>query len=122
MYYKLYIVLKRCQESRPKKKQKNAVPESGTAVCLLFGVRRTAAAGCGPRHDHCGYRGSSFIRLATDIVGLVGVSLDILLGPTVFQPVYTAPVCTVPAVQPDNHDPVVHFFSRESAAGPDFSG
>lgn len=73
----------------------------------------------GHHHHHHGYSGSSGVRLAADIVGLVGVSLDILRGPTVVytapavqpvvqpvyttpvvQPVYTTPVYTVPAVRP----------------------
>ena len=58
-------------------------------------------------HDRCGYRGSDGVRLAADIVGLVGVSLDILRGPAVtVQPVYNAPVYTVPAVQPVYTTPV----------------
>lgn len=59
-------------------------------------------------HDRCGYRGSDGVRLAADIVGLVGASLNILRGPTVVQPVYTAPVYTAPAVQPVYTAPVVH--------------
>ena len=65
---------------------------------------------CGPHHyhhhHHPGYRGSDGVRMAADIVGLVGASLNILRGPAVIQPVYTVPVVQ-PVVQPVYTVPVV---------------
>ena len=71
------------------------------AACSVF---------AGPPHHPHGYRGSSGVRLAADIIGLVGLGLDILRPPVVPvvpavvapapQPVYGPPAYAVPRVIP----------------------
>ncbi|MCQ2352137.1 MAG: hypothetical protein MJ033_01500 [Victivallaceae bacterium] len=81
--------------------------------CAAFAVM-AGPHGCGGHHH-----GSDGVRLATDIVDLVGASLNILAPRTVVTtPVVTpvvapvAPVVTVPAVAPVVVRPVVYPYRR----------